>query len=177
MTRVIRGLALIAMGTALTAARPAAQTVSLKSDFLKDWAAQKDTLAKIAAAMPEDKYGFKATPAERSFGEHVLHIAQINVMVLQTLGAKAPAPQPNMKATSKADVMKAMADSFDYGTAILNEQTDQTLAGGIQGPPWMGPSTRVRMFAFLIGHTQDTYGQMVVYLRLNGLVPPASQRP
>ena len=55
MTRVIRGLALIAMGTALTAARPAAQTVSLKSDFLKDWAAQKDTLAKIAAAMPEDK--------------------------------------------------------------------------------------------------------------------------
>jgi uncharacterized damage-inducible protein DinB len=41
----------------------------------------------------------------------------------------------------------------------------------------MGPSTRARIYAFLIGHTQDTYGQMVVYLRLNGLVPPASQRP
>ena len=41
--------------------------------------------------MPEDKCGFKATPAQRSFGEHVLHIAQINVMVLQTLGAKAAA--------------------------------------------------------------------------------------
>jgi uncharacterized damage-inducible protein DinB len=82
-----------------------------------------------------------------------------------------------MKATSKADVMKAMAESFDYGTAILKEQTDQTMAGTIPGPPWMGPSTRARMIAFLIGHTQDTYGQMVVYLRLNGLVPPASQRP
>ena len=44
--------------------------------------------------------------------------------------------------------MKAMNDSFDYGTAILNEQTDATMAGTIQGPPWMGPSTRARMFAF-----------------------------
>jgi hypothetical protein len=94
-----------------------------------------------------------------------------------SLGSKAAAPQINMKATSKADVMKAMADSFDYGTAILKEQTDQTMAGSIQGPPWMGPSTRARIFEFLVGHTQDTYGQMVVYLRLNGLVPPASQRP
>jgi uncharacterized damage-inducible protein DinB len=177
MTRVIRGLAVIAAVAALTAARPAAQTASIKADFTKDWAQQKDTLAKIAAAMPDDKFGFKATPPERSFGEHVLHIAQINVMVLQTLGAKAAAPQIDMKATSKAAMIKAMNDSFDYGTAILNEQTDASMVGTIQGPPWMGPSTRARMFAFLVGHTQDTYGQMVVYLRLNGLVPPASQRP
>ena len=177
MRRVFQGLALIAAAIALATATPAAQTASLKGDFLKDWAQQKDTLAKIAAAMPEDKYGFKATPAQRSFGEHVLHVAQINVMVLQTVGAKAAAPQIDMKATSKAAIIKAMNDSFDYGTAILNEQTDATMAGTIQGPPWMGPSTRARMFAFAIGHTQDTYGQMVVYLRLNGLVPPASQRP
>ena len=91
MTRVFRGFALIALAAALTTARPPAQTASLKGDFVKEWAGQKDTLAKIANAMPEDKYGFKATPAQRSFGEHVLHIAQINVMVLQTLGAKAPA--------------------------------------------------------------------------------------
>jgi uncharacterized damage-inducible protein DinB len=174
---VSRTLALIAVTVALATGTAAAQTASLQGDFLKDWAGQKDMLAKIANAMPEDKYSFKATPPQRSFGEHVLHIAQINVMVLQTLGSKVAAPSVNMKATSKADVMKAMADSFDYGTAILKEQTDQTMAGTIQGPPWMGPSTRARMFEFLVGHTQDTYGQMVVYLRLNGLVPPASQRP
>jgi uncharacterized damage-inducible protein DinB len=168
---------LIAVTVGLAIATPSAQTASLQGDFLKDWAGQKDMLAKIADAMPEAKYGFKATPAQRSFGEHVMHIAQINMMLLQTFGSKVPAPQINMKATSKADVMKAMAESFDYGTAILKEQTDQTMAGTIQGPPWMGPSTRARMIAFLIGHTQDTYGQMVVYLRLNGLVPPASQRP
>jgi len=177
MRRVCQTSAFIAIVVALAIARPAAQTASLQGDFLKDWAGQKDLLAKIAAAMPEDKYGFKATPAQRSFGEHVLHIAQINVMLLQTFGSKAAAPQIDMKATSKAAAMKAMADSFDYGTAIIKEQTDQTMAGTIAGPPWMGPSTRARMVAFLIGHTQDTYGQMVVYLRLNGLVPPASQRP
>jgi uncharacterized damage-inducible protein DinB len=177
MRRVFQTFVFVAVAVALATARPAAQTASLQGDFLKDWAGQKDMLAKIAAAMPEDKYGFKATPAQRSFGEHVLHIAQINMMLLQTFGSKAAAPQIDMKATSKAATMKAMADSFDYGTAILKEQTDQTMAGTIQGPPWMGPSTRARMIAFLIGHTQDTYGQMVVYLRLNGLVPPASQRP
>ena len=177
MTRVFQGLALAALALTLTAARPAAQTASLKAEMLKDWAQQKDTLAKIAAAMPEDKYGFKPTPAQRSFGEHVLHVAQINVMVLQTVGAKAAAPQIDMKATSKAAIIKAMNDSFDYGTAILNEQTDASMIGTIQGPPWMGPSSRARMFTFSIGHTQDTYGQMAVYLRLNGVVPPASARP
>jgi hypothetical protein len=44
-------------------------------------------------------------------------------------------------------------------------------------PPFLGPSSRARVFYGLIGHTQDIYGQMVVYLRLNGVVPPASQRP
>ena len=63
-----------------------AQTASLKGDFLKEWASQKATLVKIAEAMPEDKFSFKPTPAQRDFGGHVMHIAQINMMVLKTLG-------------------------------------------------------------------------------------------
>ena len=180
MNRLSRTLALTAVAAGLIVARqarPAAQTASLKADFVKEWTGQKDTLIKIANAMPEDKFSFKATPPQRDFGGHVMHIAQINMMVLATLKGTAPAPTINMNAKSKADTIKAMSDSFDYGTALLNEQTDQSMAGAVQGPPWMGPSTRARIIAFLIGHTQDTYGQMVVYLRLNGLVPPASQRP
>jgi uncharacterized damage-inducible protein DinB len=177
MTRVFRSLAVIAVAVALVTAVPAAQTASIQADFLKDWTDQKDTLMKIANEMPEAKYSFKATPPQRDFGGHVMHIAQINMFVLKTLNAKAAAPAINDRATSKADVMKAMADTFDYGIAILKEQTDQTMIGTVAGPPWMGPSTRARIFEFLVGHTQDTYGQMVVYLRLNGLVPPASQRP
>ena len=177
MTRTFRTFALAAAAAAAIVAMPAAQTASLKADFLKEWAGQKDMLVKIAQAMPAEKYTFKSTSAQRDFAGHVMHIAQINMMVLKTLGGTAAAPAINDKATSKADTIKAMSDSFDYGTALLNEQTDASMAGTIQGPPWMGPSTRARIYAFLIGHTQDTYGQMVVYLRLNGLVPPASQRP
>src|SRR5437764_1257381 len=180
MTRTYRAFILAVAAAAVvivSGARPFAQAATLKGDFLKEWAGQKDTLMKIAEAMPENKYSFKPTPAQRDFGGHVMHIAQINMMVLKTLGGKAAAPVINEKATSKADTIKAMSDTFDYGTALLEEQTDQSMAGSIQGPPWMGPSTRARIIAFLIGHTQDTYGQMVVYLRLNGLVPPASQRP
>jgi uncharacterized damage-inducible protein DinB len=182
MNRLSRTLAFAAVAAGLVVARqarPVAQTASLKSDFVREWTGQKDTLVKIANAMPEDKFGYKPTPAQRDFGGHVMHIAQINMMVLGTLKGAAPAPPVNMNAKSKTDSIKAMTDSFDYGLALLNEQTDQSMAGGVQGPPWFGPgpSTRARIIAFLIGHTQDTYGQMVVYLRLNGLVPPASQRP
>ena len=181
MKRTYRAFAVAAAAAAVVIAGSvhplAQQTGTLKNDFLKEWEGQKATLVKIAEAMPDAKYSFKPTPAQRDFGGHVMHIAQINMMVLKTLGAKAAAPAVNEKASTKADMIKAMSESFDYGTAILNEQTDQTMAQSIQGPPWMGPSTRARIYAFLIGHTQDTYGQMVVYLRLNGLVPPASQRP
>ncbi len=181
MTRTFRSFVLAAAAAAMvlaSGARPfAQQAAGLKSDFIKEWEGQKATLVKIAEAMPENKYSFKATPAQRDFGGHVMHVAQINVMVLKMLGGKAAAPAINEKAATKAEMIKAMSDSFDYGTALLNEQTDQSMAQSIQGPPWMGPSTRARIIAFLIGHTQDTYGQMVVYLRLNGLVPPASQRP
>jgi len=177
MTGAVRKLIIASAALALFAAPAAAQSASLQADFVKDWSALKDTMMKIADAMPENKYSFKATPPQRTYGEHVMHIAMVNMMVLKSLGAKAAAPALSDKAMSKADVMKAMADSFDYGTAILKEQSDQTMAGTVQGPPWMGPSTRARIFSFLVGHTYDTYGQMVVYLRLNGGVPPASQRP
>jgi uncharacterized damage-inducible protein DinB len=166
-------LTIVALAVART---PAAAQATIHSDLTKDWAAQKDMLVKIANAMPDDKLGFKPTPAQRSFGEHIMHIADVNVMLLKMVGGKTPAPTINASATTKADRVKAMADSFDYGSALLKEFDNKTIQDTIQAA-FMGPSTRARIFSFLIGHTQDTYGQMAVYLRLNGVVPPASQRP
>ena len=154
-------------------ARPAFAQATIHGDLSKDWAAQKTLLVTLANAMPEDKYGFKPTPAQRTFGEHVLHIAQINVMLTKALGGKTPEPAINMKATTKADMIKAMSDSFDYGAKVIAEFNNATIQETIQAP-FMGPSTRARIMFFLNGHTQDTYGQMVVYLRLNGQTPPAS---
>jgi uncharacterized damage-inducible protein DinB len=157
----------------MAAASPAFAQATIHGDLTKDWAGQKALLVGLANAMPEDKYGFKPTPAQRTFGEHVLHIAQINVMLTKALGGKTPEPAINMKATSKAEIVKAMSDAFDYGAKVIAEFNNTTIQETIQAP-FMGPSTRARIMFFLNGHTQDTYGQMVVYLRLNGLTPPAS---
>jgi uncharacterized damage-inducible protein DinB len=174
MSRVIRTCVIAVLVVASAASARAQATIH--GDLVKDWAGQKDLLLKMASAMPEDKFGFKPTPAQRSFGEHVLHIAEVNAMLTGMLGGKTKAPAINTKATSKADMIKAMSDAFDYGTAVINEFNNTTIQETIQAA-FMGPSTRARIMFFLIGHTQDTYGQMVVYLRLNGITPPASMRP
>ena len=161
----------------LATAAASAQTVTLASDILKDWQQQKTVITAIADAMPEDKFGYKSTPAQRTYGEQVMHVVQANGFLLGTLGGKTPAPAINMKATTKADVMTAVRQSFDYGEAVIKEFTDQQLNGRVAPPPFMGPSaSRIRMLYQSMQHTQDTYGQMVVYLRLNGILPPASRR-
>ena len=67
-----------------------AQSATIGGDLLKDWKAQKETMLKIADAMPEDKYGYKSTPAQRSYAEQILHVAGANVMLLKFVGAKTP---------------------------------------------------------------------------------------
>ena len=163
----------------LLASIASGQTPSVQDGALRDWTSQRDMLLKISAALPADKFGYRPTPAQRTWGEQILHIAQANVNQIGRLGSKTPAPPIDMTLTSPSDIMKALSDSFDYGTAVLKEQTDASLvqsAGNTRFDQFMGPSTRIRVVYYVIGHTWDIYGQMVVYLRLNGITPPASQR-
>src|SRR5262249_35125291 len=140
---------------AAQAAAPSDQSATLHGDLSKDWAAMAGRMAAIADAMPADKFGFKPTPAQRSFGEQMLHVAGANVTILKTLGAKAAAPAINDKATPKADILKALADSYAYGSAALAEQTNATLLQTVAGPSFMGPSTRARIVYALLGHAWD----------------------
>jgi uncharacterized damage-inducible protein DinB len=146
-------------------------------DLLNDWQGQKKTLMDIADAMPEDKFGFKTTPPQRNYGEQVLHVAIVNVGILKLIGGKAAPPSfTPQSAKTKAEMLKALSDSYDYGIALIKEQTDATMIQTVQAPAFLGPSTRARIFWFLLAHSMDIYGQMAVYLRLNGIVPPASRR-
>src|SRR5262245_37607210 len=174
----MRTLVLVATAlTLLTAGPVSAQTVSLKAELLRDWADMKSTIHALAEAMPGDKYSFKATPPQRDFAQQVLHIANANLVNLRFLGGKAVAPTVNRQATAKADAIAAMDATFDYGTVLINEFSDETLMQTVQTNAFLGPSSRARVVWFLLGHTWDIYGQMVVYLRLNGGTPPASARP
>jgi uncharacterized damage-inducible protein DinB len=165
---------------------PAAQTPpsflgpcsNLSCEIQNDWTRNNVMLTMLADAMPAEKYAFKPTKEEQSFGERVLHVADVNVSMLQGLGGKTPPPAINPKATSKADSMAALKTAGEYGIAVIKEFSDQQLTGRVASPPFMGPtSTRQRLLYFLMTHSQDTYGQLVVYLRLNGITPPLSRQP
>jgi len=155
---------------------------NLACEIENDWSRNNFLVYGLASAMPEDKFGYKSTPAQQSFGERVMHVAQINLMLLQALGAKAPAPAIDVNATSKAASMGALQRVGEYGSAVIKELGDQGLQARIDSPGpigwFMGPKvSRQRILYFLMTHSQDTYGQLVVYARLNGIIPPASRQP
>ena len=157
---------------------PAAPTITtLAGDVQADWATQKEMFVNAADAMPDDKFGYKSTPAQRSYGEQIMHVVQANQSVVGLLGGKTPAPAINLKAATKAEVMTALRQSMDYWEVVLKEYTDQQLNKRVAAGGFMGPSaSRLRLFYLSMTHSLDIYGQMVVYLRLNGIVPPASRR-
>ena len=160
-------------------APPAAPTITtLAGDVQADWAIHKDLLVNAADAMPADKFGYKPTPAQRSYGEQIMHVVGADQSVVGMLGGKTPAPAINLKAATKADVMTALRQSMDYFEVVLKEFTDQQLNERVAaGAGGTGPSaSRLRLVYASIAHSLDIYGQMVVYLRLNGIVPPASRR-
>jgi len=163
-----------AVASAAAAVAPASQVLA---QLRGDWQAQKDTMMKIADAMPEGKFAYKSTPAQRNYGEQIMHVASTNVDLLKVLAGKAAAPSFSAgSAKTKADILKALADSYDYGTALLSEQTEATILEQVaDSPSWLGPASRARIYWSLLAHTMDIYGQMAVYLRLNGIVPPASR--
>jgi uncharacterized damage-inducible protein DinB len=159
--------------TPAPAAASGSETV--RGDLIKDWTNQKETLMKIADAMPEDKFGYKSTPPQRTYAEQIMHIATVNVSLLKLVGGAAPVPTFTAEtAKTKAEILKALGDSYDYGIALLNEHTDANVMDTVEAG-FMGPSTKARVFWFLLAHSMDTYGQMAVYLRLNGVIPPASR--
>jgi uncharacterized damage-inducible protein DinB len=151
---------------------------TLACDVQGDWERTKTLLLGLVNAMPDDKWSFKPTQGQGTFAERALHVADIDTKLFTTLGGKtAPPAAVNPAASTKADVVAALQASFDYGAAVIKEFNDQQLAERIASVPFLGPSTsRLRVIYFSMQHTNDIYGQLVVYLRLNGITPPASNR-
>lgn len=167
-------------GTPAAPEQPAAAPTpnsQVLTQLRSDWQAQKDMMMKIADAMPENKFSYKSTPPQRSYGEQIMHVASTNVELLKILGGNATAPGFTAEsAKTKAEILKALGDSYDYGTALLNEFSEATVLEPVkESPPWLGPASRARIIWTLLAHSMDIYGQMAVYLRLNGIVPPASR--
>jgi DinB superfamily len=142
-------------------------------------------LVPAVEAMPEDKFGFVPTNGEfkgaRTFAQQAKHVAAVNYIVGATiLGEKPPVDVggesgPDSVKT-KADILKFLKDSYDYAHKAAATINDGNAVAPIKNPFGEGTATRLGMGTVFAWHGFDHYGQMVEYLRMNGIVPPASRR-
>ena len=136
-----------------------------------------------AEAMPADKFDFAppATAGEfktvRTFGGQVKHLAQANYQLLQGTGVPGAVDPKTLEGLkTKDELVKALKDSYTYAHAVANSLTTANAFAAVPGFPPQFKATNASMVAFMIMHTMDHYGQMCVYLRMNGIIPPASRQ-
>jgi uncharacterized damage-inducible protein DinB len=145
-------------------------------------------VVEAAEAMPESKFDFSPEKLNisgsdykgvRTFGQQLKHVAASNYLIWSPItGEKAPDTANDGKGpdgmTAKADIIKYLKDSFAFGHNAVATLNDSNLVQPIirNNRP---PTTRLFLATFAAAHAFDHYGQLVEYLRMNGIVPPASR--
>ena len=177
----------LGQGTKSTAAgTPQVQEPTIAAIVDREISNVEKQLLDVAEAMPEEKYNF--TPESlnipgddykgvRTFAGQVKHVAASNYFIWSPLtGDKMPeglkdgnGPQ---SIKTKAEVISFLKDSFALGHKAAATLTAENMLQ----TPGSSKSTRLRLAVFGVEHAFDHYGQLVEYLRMNGIVPPASRR-
>jgi hypothetical protein len=137
-----------------------------------------------AEAMPEDKFGFAPTTGEfkgaRTYAQQIKHVAAVNYELGAALLEEKPPVDIGEESgpastTSKAEVLKYLKDSFAYVHKAVATINETNFTGTVRSPFGEGWVSRLGLATAISAHGYDHYGQMVVYLRMNGIVPPASR--
>jgi uncharacterized damage-inducible protein DinB len=144
---------------------------------LDSWNEVGRKLIAMAEDFPEDKYDFKPTPAQRSFAEQLLHAAGANYFFTNPVMGKEPPAAEDPKRDqykSKADIVAFVKKSFADGAATIQSKGEKGLTTEVVY--FAHQKARVLDMAYgLIEHSGEHYGQLAVYYRLAGLVPPESR--
>ncbi len=139
---------------------------------------QLEEFVAVAEAMPADKYNFAPTNGDfkgvRTFGQQITHVAEAQYYFFTAFGAKPSIDTKSLaKLTGKDEIIKALKDSFAFAQQATQTMTAANAFEEI--PDRDGTNTRATIAAFSLAHTNDHYGQMIEYLRMNGIVPPGSR--
>jgi uncharacterized damage-inducible protein DinB len=131
-------------------------------------------LMRTAEQAPESLYAYRPTPEVRSFGQLLAHIADAHHMVCgAALGKEVQPPGAERNATSKMQIIEALSTSY----AGCEEAFRQADSDVLQPVTLFGMQTsRLGALTLAASHDWEHYGNLVTYMRLNGLVPPSSQR-
>lgn len=150
-----------------------AQTPAAKPDpvlrdvLLQQWTDIGEKIIKMAEEFPADKYDFRPTPEVRTFADALRHVAFWNLYVQKTArGEKIDARQnelPKAEYPTKDKIVQALKRTFADATAELKKEAASPIA------------KRAGLWVTFTEHSGEHYGQLVVYYRLNGIVPPASR--
>ncbi len=195
--RFLSACCLLAMSSlALSAQTPSADTGPAAGTIVTPAATIDSELGLIESemmgavkAMPADKFGFAPSQAifapgqttqfatVRTFAEQATHVAQANYFFANFVSGVKPDTDVRAfaKLTSKDEVVAALANSFAFAHKSIATLTAAN-AFEVVKTPEPGLQTRSTMAMFCVAHANDHYGQMVEYLRMNGIVPPASAR-
>src|SRR5438105_7444313 len=188
---VMCGIALSAVGKSVTPQNSATKEAAQPDDIPKSIAESvsgtlqfaEGNFVGLAEAMPEDKYSFVPAGGKfdgvRSFGEQVKHVACAQFAFFNEFEGKKP-PEDCEKggrdpAKSKAELIKYLKDSFDYSNRVLATLTANNALERVEGR-YAGLNTKIGISVDPVWHITDHYGQIVEYLRMNGIVPPMTQQ-
>ena len=132
-------------------------------------------IERAADKMPEAEYAFQPDPAVRSFAQILGHIADANYRFCSAVFAEPnPSPDIEKSKSSKADLATLLRDAFAYGARAYTTLTD---AGANETVKAFGQERNKLGVLWFASHNLEHYGNLVVYMRLKGIVPPSSEPP
>lgn len=178
------GLVVLVVAAAAQAAKPKEEHRSVTEVLDRTVTNLEHEFVPAAEAMPEDKFGYAPTEGEfkgvRTFAQQIKHVAAVNY----ELGAAILEQKPPVdigdesgpaSVTTKADILKYLKESFEYVHKAIATINEKNLVGTVKSPFGEGSVSRLGLATSVSSHGFDHYGQMVEYLRMNGIVPPASR--
>jgi uncharacterized damage-inducible protein DinB len=174
---------LLLSATAFACAQEQAPLVQAGSVFSQDSYAVAGSVAPLfetvkgyiiasAEQMPEDRYGYRPTPEVRTFGQIVGHVAMTQYWFCNAATGQTQEPGNFEELTAKADLVAAITQAFDYcaGAYAMNDAMAME-----EVDLWGETGTRVWVLTYNATHAWEHYGNLVTYMRANGMVPPSSQ--
>lgn len=178
MTRQLTAVALVAAFVP-TSAAPQPSTppgpITLATSLQRQQATIVRNLIDSAEKVAEADYGFRAAPEIRTFGQFVGHVANSQFQLCAAAKGEAnPNAEDLEKATGKAVLVAALKKSGDYCAAVYAATTDVSALELVANGPVS--VTRAAILASNIAHNNEHYGNLVIYMRLKGLVPPSTER-
>jgi hypothetical protein len=176
----IVALLIVTTGAPLLRAQASMQKAAPKfsEEVLVSWDVIGRKLIAMAEDFPEDRYEFKPAPESRTFAAQLLHVAGNNYMLVNKLSGKNMGPADDDPSRSvyktKADVVALLKKSFADGTALIQEHADQ-LPRVVKDPDSGQLISELVWWLRMCEHSGEHFGQLVVYYRVNGFVPPESR--